>query len=140
MISARRLVANKQNATLSTGPRTQAGKLRSRANAHRHGLATQLSDDPDERSKIECLAVVLTDGCDHISLGAQARIIAECYFDLRRIRNARHGTFLKMGRTESYIDLESAVSEITKIDRYAQRTLSKRKTALRNLFSGCSEA
>jgi hypothetical protein len=39
MTSKRQLAANRANARLSTGPRSDAGKLRSRRNAVRHGLA-----------------------------------------------------------------------------------------------------
>src|SRR5512135_3227395 len=35
---SKRLLANRQNATKSTGPRTLAGKLRSRRNAVKHGV------------------------------------------------------------------------------------------------------
>ena len=41
MISLRRLEANRRNALRSTGPRTKAGKERSRANALRHGLTAE---------------------------------------------------------------------------------------------------
>jgi hypothetical protein len=41
MISLRRLEANRRNALRSTGPRTEAGKERSRANALRHGLTAE---------------------------------------------------------------------------------------------------
>jgi hypothetical protein len=38
LVSEARLAANRQNATKSTGPKTEEGKLRSRANALKHGL------------------------------------------------------------------------------------------------------
>ncbi len=41
MISPRRLEANRRNALRSTGPRTEAGKDRSRVNALRHGLTAE---------------------------------------------------------------------------------------------------
>jgi hypothetical protein len=41
MISLQRLEANRRNALRSTGPRTEDGKQRSRANAVRHGLTAE---------------------------------------------------------------------------------------------------
>ena len=41
MISERQLTANRANAKHSTGPRTPAGKTRSRSNAWKHGLSAK---------------------------------------------------------------------------------------------------
>jgi hypothetical protein len=41
MTSPRQIEANRCNATKSTGPKTEAGKLRSRRNAVRHGLSAE---------------------------------------------------------------------------------------------------
>src|SRR5215467_5979537 len=41
MISLQRLEANRRNALRSTGPKTDAGKRRSRVNAVRHGLTAE---------------------------------------------------------------------------------------------------
>ena len=46
--SAARIEANRRNAARSTGPRTEAGKARSRANAVKHGLAGAGVALPDE--------------------------------------------------------------------------------------------
>ena len=48
MISEKRLEANRRNALHSTGPRTEAGRNRSRMNALRHGLTGQVTTMTDE--------------------------------------------------------------------------------------------
>jgi hypothetical protein len=57
----------------------------------------------------------------------------KCYFELQRIRAARHEVFLTMGDFEnlSGSDPEAAVRTIEKISRYERRAVSKRKRALR---------
>jgi len=39
MVSERQIKANRRNARKSTGPKTRAGRERTRSNAYRHGLA-----------------------------------------------------------------------------------------------------
>jgi hypothetical protein len=41
MATEKQILANQQNAKHSTGPRTEAGKRRSRRNAIRHGLTVE---------------------------------------------------------------------------------------------------
>jgi hypothetical protein len=48
MISEKQLDANRRNALLSSGPRTEAGRNRSRMNALRHGLTGQVTTMTDE--------------------------------------------------------------------------------------------
>jgi hypothetical protein len=45
------LAASRTNARKSTGPRTGAGKERSRENAFKHGLYAALGPDPDALQK-----------------------------------------------------------------------------------------
>ena len=58
MSSELQLEANRANAQLSTGPRTEVGKAHSAQNARKHGLtAQQLLVKPEEREEFEqCLA------------------------------------------------------------------------------------
>jgi hypothetical protein len=48
MISEQQLEANRSNALLSTGPKTEEGKKRSRLNALRHGITDQVATMTDE--------------------------------------------------------------------------------------------
>jgi hypothetical protein len=48
MISEKQLEANRNNALLSTGPKTEEGRKRSRMNALRHGLTGQVTTMTDE--------------------------------------------------------------------------------------------
>jgi hypothetical protein len=49
--SPARLAANRANAARSTGPKTEAGKARSRANALTHGLTAEVLRTPDEPAR-----------------------------------------------------------------------------------------
>jgi hypothetical protein len=133
MTSARKIESNKRNASRSTGPRTAGGKSRSRSNARRHGLATRLEDDLAEREKIEDLAAILAEGSDDFGRIEQSRVVAECYFDLNRIRAARHDAFLTTADLEnaSVSAFDDALRAIASISRYETRALSKRRQALR---------
>jgi hypothetical protein len=133
MTSIRKIESNKRNASRSTGPRTPGGKLRSRHNARRHGLATRLEDDCEASERIECLTAILAEGADDFERMKQSRMLAECHFDLRRIRAARHDVFLTMGGLENVSgnDFEIALRAMDGIRRYETRALSKRRRALR---------
>jgi hypothetical protein len=50
MATEKQILANQQNAKHSTGPRTEAGKRRSRRNAIRHGLAAETVIDTLENA------------------------------------------------------------------------------------------
>jgi len=132
VVSIKKRDANKKNACLSTGPRTQAGKLRSRANALRHGLATAIADDLVLLKEIERLAGLLVNTSDDRSLVVQAHIVAECHLELRRIRAARHRALREIAKAEIE-QLEPALVETARFHRYMRRALSRRRTKLRNL-------
>jgi hypothetical protein len=60
MSSDRQIAANQNNAKRSTGPRSEAGRVASRRNARRHGLATDIGADPAFHDDIEKLATALS--------------------------------------------------------------------------------
>jgi hypothetical protein len=129
--SARKLEANKSNASRSTGPRTPGGKSRSRLNARRHGLATRIEDDPAAMRGIECL--ILAEGADDFERMEKARFLAECHFDLQRVGAARCEVFAIIDDLEKAAgdDFENALRAMENISRYETRAFSKRKRALR---------
>lgn len=131
MTSGRKLESNKKNASLSTGPRSQGGKLRSKMNARRHGLATYLSDIPQQSSRLERLTAILADGI-HL-LVEESRLIAECHLDMQRIRATQHGMLREIIKAQTMEELKASLTEIEKIDRYRRRAASRRKTALKGL-------
>src|SRR5882724_431936 len=61
MASDRKIAANQRNALMSTGPRTESGKLRSRKNAVRHGLTAETVihdlEDADQYAAFESAVV-----------------------------------------------------------------------------------
>lgn len=135
MTSMRKVESNRRNASLSSGPRTQGGKLRSKRNALRHGLASPIDDDLNERAHVERLALVLSGYTNDWRRLEEARISAECHFDLRRIRNARFEVFREAGDIQAATSDQLALASrmVEKIARYERRALSKRRTALKAL-------
>lgn len=90
MISQRKLQANRANARASTGPRSEAGRLRSARNAHRHGLSVPVWSDRELSADATILALEIA-GLDAAPEQRQlARVIAESQIDLKRVRQARH--------------------------------------------------
>ena len=88
MASERQIEANRRNAAKSTGPRSAAGKQRSRGNAIRHGLFS-VATRGSALEEIEALARSLAgEGADDLAL-AHARSAAEAGIELNRGRRAR---------------------------------------------------
>ena len=86
MTSDRKAASNRNNAQKSTGPRSEAGRWRSRRNAFRHGLAVAIGTDPSFSKDIEALATILASCGSGQSVGEFARQAAEAEVDLLRIR------------------------------------------------------
>jgi hypothetical protein len=133
MTSDRKAASNRNNAQKSTGPRSEAGRWRSRRNAFRHGLAVAIGTDPSFSKDIEALATILASCGNGQSVGEFARQAAEAEVDLLRIRklrasrlNAFHGN--PEAVSKDYLELNESLA---KLDRYERRAFSRRKRALR---------
>jgi hypothetical protein len=134
MTSDRKIAANRRNAKKSTGPRTEAGRRRSRCNALRYGLAVAIGSQPSYGKDIEALAKALVGGGPPTEF---ARQVAEAELDLLRIREIRASQLnAVVGNTgapsEAYAEL---AENLTKLERYERRAYSRRKRALGALIS-----
>ena len=90
MSSARKIAANRANAGGSTGPKTAQGRTRAARNALRHGLNVPIYSDPAITEELDMLAREIAGAEAHAEVRGLARGVAEAYFDLRRVRLARH--------------------------------------------------
>lgn len=89
MKSTARARANRRNAKLSTGPRSQAGKAKTARNALRHALAVPIAAFPVLDATADDLAHFLAGpGASEERLGS-ARQVGEAQVDLIRVRRAR---------------------------------------------------
>jgi len=90
LTSDRKIKANRVNAQISTGPRTNHGRARSAKNAFRHGLSLPIQSDQAPCEEVQALARQIAG--QHVSAHIEilARRVAEAQIDLRRVRYARH--------------------------------------------------
>ena len=135
MSSERKIAANRQNASHSTGPRTAHGKKRASRNALRHGLTVSILQDSDMLVEVEQLARAIV-GVNATPLQfSQAQTIAEAELDIVRIRRIRVAT-IDQAMTEGIDEAEAILRSLPlleKIDRYERRALSRRKRAIRKI-------
>ena len=140
MTSHRKLAANKQNASKSTGPRTQVGKLRSSRNSLKHGLSIPVSANAGYSQQVLDLAetIVAASNLDDASSG-NAWQVAEAEIELLRVRSVRAALLArvtKSGKAEPGDDAGRPTEQselwrqLTGLDRYERRALSRRNTAL----------
>jgi hypothetical protein len=132
MASERKTISNRKNAQKSTGPRTERGRLRSRRNALRHGLAIAIVSDPKFSGDIEALATTLESGGNGPLLKEFARQVAEAHFDLLRIRQQKGATLASvLDNPEASLEDYSALNEsLEQMERYERRAFSRRKRAM----------
>lgn len=137
MTSYRKAAANKLNASLSTGPRTLGGKLRSSRNAFRHGLATPVVYDPCAAVGIDRLARALSVHSNGFMTSETAIEVAEAHFDLMRIRAARAEVLSRIERSKGYSDSDVilAVAGVKKLARYERRARSKLRKGITSLIA-----
>jgi hypothetical protein len=112
---SKRSVANRRNAQLFTGPRTEEGKGRSRRNALKHGILSRAllvlegkgAEDPAEfNDLLEDLR------SDHAPVGAAEEMLVEkiavCWWRQKRALRCEAG-LIRRGFTSELTDLEAAL-------------------------------
>lgn len=122
MTSDRERRANRENGKRSRGPKTKAGKARSKQNARRHGLAAAIVLGSPEDRRINELAEALAFGSQ---FSFHAREAAEAQLILEKTRMLRARLLDEGG--------DAFGEEFARLDRYERRAFSARKRALRRL-------
>jgi hypothetical protein len=142
MTTERQIRANRENARLSTGPRTVEGKAQSSRSAFRHGLSIPvLAGSGRFSEEVENLARGMVDGYSSPTLLESARRGAEAEVDLRRIRQVRSELLSTIGggcssgsadyTARRFASPSKLGQTLQRLDRYERRALSRRKLAIR---------
>ena len=145
MTSQARIIANRRNAELSTGPRTADGKARASKNALRHGLNSAAPERSDYLAEVLGLAGRIG-GCAEANLAG--RDAAKAELDLVRIQMVKQRVLqAAIRRIETNGDQDHSLDpdevtaraliecadELLKLDRYERRARSRRRKAFRAL-------
>ena len=143
MTSHRKLAANKQNASKSTGPRTQVGKLRSSRNSLKHGLSIPVLAKAGHSQQVLDLAETIVAGSNLDDASSwNACQVAEAEIELLRVRSVRAAILARVTKPEKDgpgddagrpMEHSELLRQLAGLDRYERRALSRRNTALRIL-------
>jgi hypothetical protein len=144
MTSPRKIEANRRNALRSTGPRTDAGKTRSRRNAFKHGLEIPINRDDVFAEQIETLTTELAP--QSAKPHEIVRLAAEWQLEVARVQATRVGIINRkleqQGATGDEAVSEearvasavaAALPDLLALDRYERRALSRLRKVLRSL-------
>lgn len=131
MATAKQIAANRANAGLSTGPKTDLGRFNSSRNAFRHGLSGPLLMEGVIAMKIDIMARALTEEAERL---AEAREMAELQLELSRIRGVRHELMMSLDPQKMSLEqLAQQLGRVTALDRYERNAFCKRRRARKKL-------
>jgi len=144
MATERQIAANRENAQLSTGPRTDAGKAASSSNACRHGLAsrgiiiTEGQQDAFSLMESDLRGTLVPEGPLQELLFKRALTGA---WNLHRCGEAETAVFRNLGRPRLDPLLHPEGADIcTQIQRYAKEAENSMYKAMRELAKLQEEA
>lgn len=140
--SRAKIAANRRNAARSTGPRTAAGKARSRRNAFLHGLSVSQKRSDAYANELAALTdtlIAMTGVAPDI-----ARSVAAARLEVLRVRRATVGT-INRHRQEQHGGAEKTLSDaaraalaivaclptLVSFERYERRAISQLNKELR---------
>lgn len=130
MASEKQIAANRANAKRSTGPKTAAGKSRSRRNAFRHGLSFGMARDDLTSRKIDALARALVHDDNDGQQLFLATSMAIAQVNLLHIEKTRTDM---MDALEGRDSDSARLRRVAALDRYERYARTKRRRASEQL-------
>ena len=142
MTTERKRRTNQHNAQRSTGPKTLAGKARSKQNAWKHGLSIPVSVQPDFADLLRALESSLEwDTASTPSAKEDLRAVLVAVLEVLRARSIsahildqwiQHCDPAVAGASTSESSASDLMQDLLRADRYERRALSRRKSAIRS--------
>jgi hypothetical protein len=144
MASEAKIAANRRNARRSTGPRSAAGKARTRFNAFQHGLAAGKLEERLADEAIDTLQAALFGDSLEADEYDLATMAAEAQGELLRVRRAKveivNDAAKRLRSEDILVEGDRIVlafarkaKTLAACDRYERRALARRNRALRTL-------
>jgi hypothetical protein len=127
MTSQRKIEANRRNAKRSTGPKTLAGKMRSRANAVKLGLASVTLRQMEMTDDQELYEALLGPGQSSPEQREHALAVTQATQELEHIRFIRAKLAQSLDATNfTWLEFSDVVLST---ERYERRALARRRKA-----------
>ncbi|MBN8971317.1 MAG: hypothetical protein J0H51_04780 [Rhizobiales bacterium] len=132
MATAKQIAANRANAKRSTGPKTAAGKARSRRNAFKHGFSVDLEMTPELAARFVDIQRELVDAKANAERKMAAARFAQAQLQLVQIRQTRRDAFARLQadltRADPYV-----LRQLRSLDRYERYAITRRRRAMAKL-------